>query len=110
MVKKDIYRTEDPKEHTFLSMAMHTYAHQHPKELLELSYRKIPSQIGVYHLRKKSLTSTYHLGDVTIQHITEDTPHITFSGRNKKVRIKAKQKLQRITNIILSPLESSGEL
>ncbi len=109
MAKTDTYTAENSQEHAFLLTAMHTYAMHHPRELVEKSYHEIPSQRGVYKMRIETLTSTYHLGDSTLQHVTGELSYLAFTGRNRKVRLKAARKLEEITSIKLNPLKVNGE-
>lgn len=107
MAKTEKYATEDPKHHFLLLTVLHTYANHHSRELVEIDYHKIPIHHRViYKLRPYQLTSTYHLLNTTIQHITgEEDKYISFTGKSKKTRDKAKVKLERMTNIDLNPLE-----
>lgn len=110
MPQIEIFKTETLGDHLTLLTLMHSYAQHHPKTLLELDYHQVPSQRAVYKLRPQHLSSTYHLGDATIQHVTEaENYHIGVAGRSKKIREKASRKLERLTSITLTKLEESLE-
>jgi hypothetical protein len=112
MPKIDYYRTEDPRMHNYLLTVMHTLARHDSKKssekLLELEYHKVHSQRGVNYLRKEILSSTYHLGDSTILHLTdlrEDDNYIAIAAKTSKVRNRDREELEHLTKVKLTKLE-----
>ena len=108
MPQIEIFKTETLGDHLTLLTLMHSYAQHHSKTLLEVDYHQAPSPRAVYRLRPQHLSSTYHLGDATIQNVIEaENYYVEVAGRNRKIRERACRKLQRLTSIKLNKLEES---